>query len=511
MTTPAQGFLLLNNLLKNENMIRRKTFPILLSLTAVFIFISCSAPDSTRQDAGLTEPLKFNNNTKFKIAQFTDIHLHTTNPGEPEKTRETIEYVLKTEKPDLSVLTGDIVNSPAPEGWQYIADIFSGSGIPWAVVLGNHDDEDSWSREQIFEFLENQEGFVGIAGPDLSGVGNYIIPLQSATSEDTAALLYFFDSHAYPKSAKRGSYDWVKFDQIMWYREQSSSLTQANNNTPYPALAFFHIPTPEFLEVVGNDTYMGIKEEGVASPEINTGLFAAFVEMQDVMGAFVGHDHYNNYIGILHDVALAFGQTSGYGGYGDFTKGGRIIELTEGEYAFNSWITTPDGITFEYNYPSGMDFNADMSSALPAVDPGKELVQGLKYRYFEGEFQSTSEMLATEPQNSGEITNIDISGAALEDHFGYEFTGFIKIPKTGFYRFYTFSDDGSALYIGDSLVVDNDGSHSLRRRETTIALAEGYHPIRVLYFDDYMGQKLEVGISGITIRETPLRDEMLFY
>jgi len=492
-------------------MTRRKTFPILLIVAVALFFVACSAPVDTKQDTGITASLTFNNNGKFKIAQFTDIHLHTTNPGEPEKTRETIEFVLRTEKPDLSVLTGDIVNSPAPEGWQFIADIFSSSGIPWAVVLGNHDDEDQWSREQIFEFLEKQEGFAGMAGPDLSGVGNYIIPLQSANTTETAALLYFFDSHGYPQNAKRGSYDWVKFDQIQWYREQSTALTEANNNTPYPALAFFHIPTPEFLDVVGNDTYMGIKEEGVASPEINTGLFAAFVEMQDVMGAFVGHDHYNNYIGILHDVALAFGQTSGYGGYGDFTKGGRIIELTEGEYAFNTWISTPDGVTFEYNYPSGMNFNADMSDALPAVSPGKELKQGLQYRYFEGEYKSTAEMLATEPKSSGTLTNIDISGATVKDHFGYEFNGYIKIPKTGYYRLYTFSDDGSALFIGDSLVVDNDGSHSLRRREATIALAEGYHPIRVVYFEDYMGEKLEVGISGITIRETPLRDEMLFH
>ncbi len=490
---------------------RKKTIPVLLSLAVAVIFMACSTPTETDKDTGITAPLKFNNDGKFKIAQFTDIHLHTTNPGEPEKTRETIEYVLRTEKPDLSVLTGDIVNSPAPEGWQYIADIFSGSGIPWAVTLGNHDDEDAWSREQIFEFLEKQEGFVGIAGPDLSGVGNYIIPLQSASTPETAALLYFFDSHGYPQNAKRGSYDWVKFDQIQWYRNQSTALTEANNNTPYPALAFFHIPTPEFLDVVGNETYMGIKEEGVASPELNTGLFAAFIEMQDVMGAFVGHDHYNNYIGILHDVALAFGQTSGFGGYGDFTKGGRIIEITQGEYAFNTWISTPDGVTFEYNYPSGMSFSEEILNPMPAVETPDELSSGLNYRYFEGKFKSTAEMLATEPKRTGNVSNFDISDADVTDHFGFEFTGYIKIPKTGYYRLYTFSDDGSVLYIGDSLAVDNDGSHSLRRRDGRIALEEGYHPIRVVYFEDYMGEKLEVGISGLTIRETPIRDEMLFY
>ncbi|MCC5937050.1 MAG: metallophosphoesterase [Lunatimonas sp.] len=490
---------------------KTQSISLSVALSAAIFLMACASPVESESQSGITEPLQFKQDGTFKIAQFTDIHLHTDTPGEPEKTREIIEYVLKSEKPDLSVLTGDIVNSPAPEGWEFIAAIFGSSGIPWAVTLGNHDDEDQWSREQIFEFLEKQEGFVGISGPDISGVGNYLIPLQSASTSETAALLYFLDSHGYPKNAKRGSYDWVKFDQINWYRTQSTKLTQTNHNTPYPALAFFHIPVPEFLEVVGNETYMGIKEEGVASPEINTGLFAAFVEMQDVMGAFVGHDHYNNYIGILQDVALAFGQTSGYGGYGDFAKGARIIELREGEYAFNTWITTQEGISFEYNYPSGMAFNVELSNARVPVSPSGELKQGLQYRYFEGKFKSTSDMLATTPKRTGTISNFDISGADVKDHFGFEFTGYIKIPRSGYYRFYTFSDDGSVCYIGDSLVVDNDGSHSLRRREATIALTEGFHPIRVVYFEDYMGEKLEVGISGLTIKETPIRDEMVFH
>jgi hypothetical protein len=489
----------------------KRSIPIFLGVAISLIMLGCYAPVNTEQNTGIAGNLQFKDDGTFRIAQFTDIHLHTNKPGEPEKTREIIEFILKTEKPDLSILTGDIVNSPAQQGWQYIAEIFSGSGIPWAVTLGNHDDEDTWSREQIFEFLETQTGFVGIAGPDISGVGNYIIPLQSATSDETAALLYFFDSNGYPKNAKRGSYDWVKFDQIQWYRHQSTSFTKTNNNIPYPALAFFHIPVPEFLDVVGNETYMGIKEEGVASPEINTGLFAAFVEMQDVMGVFVGHDHYNNYIGILHDVALAFGQTSGFGGYGDFAKGSRIIELKEGEYAFNTWISTQEGVTFEYNYPSGMSFSDEVLNPIPAVETPNQLLPGVNYRYFEGKFKSTAEMLASEPKRTGSVANFDISGADVSDHFGFDFNGYIQIPKTGYYRFYTFSDDGSMLYIGDSLVVDNDGSHSIRRRDGRISLEEGYHPIRVLYFEDYMGEKLEVGISGLKIRETPIRNDMLFY
>lgn len=477
---------------------------------ALISIAGCHTPDPNIEHRGIAKGLQFKEDGTFRIAQFSDTHVHADRPEELKKTREVVEYILKTEKPDFSVITGDIVNSPAPEGWQFIADVFSGSGIPWAVTLGNHDDEDVWSRKQIFDFLEKQEGFAGIAGPDISGVGNYIIPVQAASSEETAALLYFFDSHGYPKNALRGDYDWIKQDQIQWYRHQSAAFREENNDVPYPALAFFHIPLPEFLDVVGQDTFMGIKEERVASPEINSGLFSSFVEMQDVLGVFTGHDHDNNYIGILHDVALAFGQTSGYGGYGKFAKGSRIIELKEGEYSFNTWIATQDGVSFEYNYPSGLSFSEEVGDALPSVQPAQELLSGVNYRYFEGDFTHTSEMLVTTPKRTGILANFDISGAEIEDHFGFDYTGYIQVPKTGIYNFYTFSDDGSRLYIGDSLVVDNDGSRSIIRQNGRIALEAGYHPIRLLYFEDYMGEKLEVGISSLTIKETPIRDEMLF-
>ena len=91
-----------------------------------------------------------------------------------------------------------------------------------------------------------------------------------------------------------------------------------------------------------------------------------------------------------------------------------------------------------------------------------------------------------------------------------EFIGHLKIPKDGVYNFYTYSDDGSQLWIADQLVVDNDGSHNERRREGKIALRKGYHRLVLKYFDDYMGQQLQVGISSREISERLLPKEMLF-
>ncbi|GAE16813.1 transcriptional regulator, MecI family [Bacteroides pyogenes JCM 6292] len=66
------------------------------------------------------------------------------------------------------------------------------------------------------------------------------------------------------------------------------------------------------------------------------------------------------------------------------------------------------------------------------------------------------------------------------------------------------------LYIDGEQIVDNDGGHSGRRAEGKVALEKGLHELRLLYFEDYMGQELEVGYSGRNIEETVLPDTMLF-
>jgi len=58
--------------------------------------------------------------------------------------------------------------------------------------------------------------------------------------------------------------------------------------------------------------------------------------------------------------------------------------------------------------------------------------------------------------------------------------------------------------------VNNDGSHGAKRTDGKIALDEGFHNFRVQYFEDYMGNELEVGFSSINIRETKIPDQLLF-
>jgi hypothetical protein len=369
----------------------------------------------TKQRPSEAIPLHYDAAGKFRIAQFTDIHWTGSEPEQCAAAERVISHVLETERPHLAVLTGDIVIAPQEAGWKAVMALFAEAHVPVAVALGNHDDEAEWTREQIFRYLSTLPGFVGSRGPaDLSGVGNYILEIHhsktipftssspdaapsgisanvvsySSSAESSlakissvsataipatklpgnssppavvsavpahalpAALLYFFDSQAYAADTAASYYDWIKFYQIAWYREQSRHTTARNRGIPLPALAFFHIPLPEYADVMARGEFLGEAREEVCAPKINTGLLASFVEMKDVMGTFVGHDHVNNFIGIHKGVALAYGQKTGFSSYGDLDKGARIIELQEGKREFTTWIRTEKGTSLFYQFPA---------------------------------------------------------------------------------------------------------------------------------------------------------------
>lgn len=287
--------------------------------------------------------LKFNSQGQFKIVQFTDIHFNYNTPRS-DSVLTLIKTILAEEKPDLVVITGDVVCSKNTRlAWLQVTQPFIDAKTPWTVTLGNHDDEGELTRKQIIDLIRKLPYCVTIKGPaNINGCGNYIVNIHGSQSSKTAALLYCVDSNAYSFNADISDYDWIKADQIDWYRKKSEKLTKANGNNPYPALAFFHIPIPEYKEILTKRTTAGASMEFPTSPRINSGMFTAMIEKKDVMGVFVGHDHDDNFIGCLHNICLAYGCKTGLDSYGKLEKGARVIKLFEGERKFDTWIRTMD-------------------------------------------------------------------------------------------------------------------------------------------------------------------------
>lgn len=320
---------------------------------ATALMLICAATAIAQPNA-----LKFNANHKFKIVQFTDIHWKYGNPASDEASERMAE-VLDAEKPDLVVFTGDVIFAkPAREGLDKALEATISRGIPFAVTWGNHDDEQDLSRKELSAHVATKAGNLTSTVDGISGVTNYTLSVKSTDGKRDAAVLYIFDSNSYSPIKKVKGYDWIKHDQVEWYRQTSKAFTAANNGKPLPALAFFHIPLPEFHEAAQNESayFVGTRKEKACAPEINTGLAAAMLEAGDVMGVFVGHDHVNDYVVDWRGILLGYGRfTGGATVYHDIPEGNgaRVIELTEDSRTIKTWIRIKGGkVINEVNYPA---------------------------------------------------------------------------------------------------------------------------------------------------------------
>jgi len=481
---------------------------LVLLLTA-----SCVKNNNNKSEEVNKIKLTFNKEQTFKIVQFTDIHYKSTSARKQENI-DIMNHVIKSENPDFVVLTGDIVIDPVEQGWKEITKPLIDAKVPWTVTFGNHDGETKIKKDVIFSWLKEMPFFIGEKGT-VTGVNNSAIPIYSNDGTKVGFVLYLFDSNEYQSTPKYSKYDWIKFDQIAWYRQTSDSLKAANNNQPIPALAFFHIPIPEFSLINEQNKektrFTGQQFESVKPSRVNSGIFASFIEKNDVVGVFAGHDHENSYIGQLGDICLSYGQVSGVEAVDtSITRGARVIQIYENKFALESWVRTPDMNEKQYHFFYPAYLSDKGKPPHPAVDAAN-LLPGLRYKYYEGEMGSCADISKLKIKKEGIVKGISIDMAGADDHFGFEFDGFINIPETDIYNFYTSSDDGSMLLIDGELVVNNDGSHSKQMEEGSIALEKGYHKFSLLYFDDYMGNSIEIGFSTLNQREMQNQDQLFYY
>lgn len=305
----------------------------------------------------MSRQLSFRQDGTFKIMQFTDLH-YMDGRDEDLRTRELMEITMDLEQPDLVVLTGDIIYTggvaPGDVRCQNPEQAFRDAvaaveerGIPWACVFGNHDSEPGGgiTRQELVQLAASHQHTFVQAGPEeITGEGNYVLELVD-TEGKAAANLYFLDSGNSSPLQHVPGYDWIRRDQINWFTAESARLNPSDQEGKTPALAFFHIPLPEYQEVWDTKTCYGHKFERICCPPVNSGLFTAMLEMGDVVGTFCGHDHINDFEGTLHGIRLCYGRASGYNTYGQegFLRGARMIQLTAGESNFKTWLRLVDG------------------------------------------------------------------------------------------------------------------------------------------------------------------------
>ncbi|KAI1342042.1 calcineurin-like phosphoesterase [Xylariaceae sp. FL0016] len=307
----------------------------------------------------ITKPQpRIKDNGKFKIMQLADLHLSTgvghcrdAVPDEYEggpcmadpRTLDFVSRLLEDEKPDFVVLSGDQVNGDtAPDAQTAIfkyAQLLIKHKIPYVSIFGNHDDEGALPRAGQMALIEQLPYSLSVAGPDdIDGVGNYYVEvLAQGTSKHSALTIYLLDSHSYsPDERQWSGYDWIKKNQIDWFKQTASSLKKKHKEYTHihMDLAFIHIPLPEYTDK--DAPIVGAWREGVTAPKFNSHFRDALVE-QGVVMVSCGHDHANEYCMLSTDeekkkpeLWMCYGGGAGfggYGGYGEFVRRVRFFDI----------------------------------------------------------------------------------------------------------------------------------------------------------------------------------------
>jgi alpha-L-fucosidase len=145
------------------------------------------------------------------------------------------------------------------------------------------------------------------------------------------------------------------------------------------------------------------------------------------------------------------------------------------------------------------------------AEAGVAASNGVKFSYYEGNWDKLPDFSTLKPKKEGVVPTFVLTPKEDINHFGFTYTGFIKVPEQGIYGFYSESDDGSRLYIGDKLVVDNDGLHGMGEKKGLIPLAAGLHPIRVIFFERDGSEGLKVSYEGPGVKKQEIPESALFH
>ncbi|KAM1079646.1 hypothetical protein ACFX2B_014190 [Malus domestica] len=324
----------------------------------------------------------------FKIALFADLHF-----GEAESTEwgplqdvnstRVMSSVLDHETPEFVIYLGDVITANnilirnASLYWDQAISPTRARGIPWASVFGNHDDaafewpiewfsapgipkihcpvansscsgkEDcSFQGTQRLEIMKNEIELNTLShsryGPKglWPSVSNYVLQVLSSEDPKSAvAFLYFLDSGG-------GSYpEVISGAQSEWFRQKALEI---NPDSSVPEIIFWHIPSRVYEKVapkfgIHKPCVGSLNEEQVAPQEAEMGMMKLLAERKSAKAIFVGHNHGLDWCCPHKELWLCFARHTGYGGYGNWDRGARIVEITQKPFSVKSWIRMEDG------------------------------------------------------------------------------------------------------------------------------------------------------------------------
>ena len=315
--------------------------------------------------------LKFDENGEFKI-----LHLCDCQDGYPadERMFEYINYVLEVYDPDIVVLGGDNTVGEGETKQLAIDELckpFVESETYFTMVFGNHDYQQGYTNDELFEMYQKAGGEYFLAYdavPELHGTATHNLPVYSNDGSKVKFNLWMFDSGSYVD----GGYDCVRKDQIDWYLETSNKL-KAEAGGLVPSMAFQHIIVGDVYDAlfVESPVNLGVLTANYNGkyytylPKLhnfsrflveppcpgvdNEGQLEAMAKQGDVLAIFSGHDHVNDFETEYMGVDIINTPSPTYNSYSSIVnKGARLITINEeSPYTYTSEVITYNNLVIE--------------------------------------------------------------------------------------------------------------------------------------------------------------------
>ncbi len=136
---------------------------------------------------------------------------------------------------------------------------------------------------------------------------------------------------------------------------------------------------------------------------------------------------------------------------------------------------------------------------------------GLTFTLFDGKFTTTQDIEQGTQAATGNTNSFDLQQFGRQITYGVTFDGYLRVASDGFYQFAVESDDGSVLQVDDEVVVDNDGNHASRIVTGHIPLRQGFHKLKLKYYQSEGGATLRISWASSGGELKPLDGSALYH
>jgi parallel beta-helix repeat protein len=263
-----------------------------------------------------------------------------------------------------------------------------------------------------------------------------------------------------------------------------SGATRVSRNTVYDNLYGIRYAASSPLEnnIIYNNQAAGVLVEGATNtPQItNNTIYQPFGNGIQVQSSSANVRVRNNIVWTNSGFAVAVAANSQVNFRSDYN----VFNLT-GSGSLGQWGTQTIASLVDWNYDLGFDLHSVVGDPQfvdidgPDNQLGYSRGGGLAVSYFANDTLTGPPVLQrTEPEINASWSSGSPAPEVPVDNFSARWQGFLYVPTTGNYNFYTQADDGVRLYLDGVQVIDQWNYVGFAERTyNAVALATGWHPI----------------------------------